>query len=203
MLKEVWEGMNCVLSIRSWSRVVSCKRDNKPPDELGHWKVRVSFFAIYTYIHSNEIHSVVALIKYLLVLRCRLYMFRTVTVHPLELLCRYCMCRLWYVLRDALPDTSSWYQLDMIHGPSNVKWKKLSTVLIFKAQECRVGRVSSTVCRNNRIFLLNIFFFPVVAVWVFIGNVQGSLSPVHYRALIHYEKYDQQVHIQICTFIAV
>ena len=25
-------------------------------------------------------------------------MFRTVTVHPQELLCRYCMCRLWYVL---------------------------------------------------------------------------------------------------------
>ena len=50
------------------------------------------------YIHSNEIHNVVALIKCLLVLRCQLYMFRTVTVHPQELLCRYCMCRLWYVL---------------------------------------------------------------------------------------------------------
>ena len=45
----------------------------------------------------------------LLVLRCQLYMFRTVTVHPQELLCRYCMCRLWYVVRDALPDTSSWF----------------------------------------------------------------------------------------------
>ena len=40
---------------------------------------------------------------------CQLYMFRTVTVHPQELLCRYCMCRLWYVVRSALPDTSSWY----------------------------------------------------------------------------------------------
>ena len=48
-------------------------------------------------IHPNEIHNVVALIKFLLVLRCQLYMFRTVTVHPQELLCRYCMCRLWYV----------------------------------------------------------------------------------------------------------
>ena len=38
-------------------------------------------------------------------------MFRTVTVHPQELLCRYCMCRLWYVVRDALPDTSSWYNV--------------------------------------------------------------------------------------------
>ena len=41
-------------------------------------------FAIYT--QSNEIHNVVALIKFLLVLRCQLYMFRTVTVHPQELL---------------------------------------------------------------------------------------------------------------------
>ena len=53
---------------------------------------------LYIYIHSNEIHNVVALINFLLVLRFQLYMFRTVTVHPQELLCRYCMCRLWYVL---------------------------------------------------------------------------------------------------------
>ena len=37
-------------------------------------------------------------------------MFRTVTVHPQELLCRYCMCRLWYVVRSALPDTSQLVQ---------------------------------------------------------------------------------------------
>ena len=36
------------------------------------------------YIHSNEIHNVVALIKCLLVLRFQLYMFRTVSVHPLR-----------------------------------------------------------------------------------------------------------------------
>ena len=65
--------------------------DRKPRKILGN-----SVFIIY--IHSNEIHNVVALIKCLLVLRCQLYMFRTVTVHPQELLCRYCMCRLWYVL---------------------------------------------------------------------------------------------------------
>ena len=40
----------------------------------------------YIYIQSNEIHNVVALIKCLLILRCQLYMFRTVTVHPQELL---------------------------------------------------------------------------------------------------------------------
>ena len=61
------------------------------------------------YIHSNEIHTVVALIKCFLILRCQLYMFRTVTVHPQELLRRYCMCRLWYVVRNTLSDTSSWY----------------------------------------------------------------------------------------------
>ena len=74
-----------------------------------HWKVRVSFFAIY--IHSNEIHNVAALIKCLLVLRCQLYMFRTVTVHPQELLFRCCMCRLWYVVRTALSYTSRWYNV--------------------------------------------------------------------------------------------
>ena len=63
------------------------------------------------HIHSNEIHNVVALIKCLLVLRCQLYMFRAATVHPQELLCRYCMCRLRYVVRDALPDTSRWYNV--------------------------------------------------------------------------------------------
>ena len=63
------------------------------------------------YIQSNEIHNVVALIQFLLVLRCQLYMFRTVTVHPQELLCRHSMCRLWYVVRNALPDTSSWYNV--------------------------------------------------------------------------------------------
>ena len=41
-------------------------------------------FAIY--IQSNEIHNAVALIQFLLVLRCQLYMFRTVTVHSQELL---------------------------------------------------------------------------------------------------------------------
>ena len=56
-------------------------------------------------------HNVVALIKFLLVLRCQLYMFRTATGHPQELLGRYCICRLWYVVRNALPDTSSWYNV--------------------------------------------------------------------------------------------
>ena len=40
-------------------------------------------FAIHI---QSEIHNVVALIKFLLVLRCQLYMFWTVTVHPQKLL---------------------------------------------------------------------------------------------------------------------
>ena len=39
-------------------------------------------------IQSNEIHNVVALIKFLLVLRCQLYMFRTVTVRR-TIVCTY------------------------------------------------------------------------------------------------------------------
>ena len=42
-------------------------------------------------------------------LRCQLYMFRTVTVHPQELLFRCRMCRLWYVVRTTPSDTSRWY----------------------------------------------------------------------------------------------
>ena len=71
--------------------------------------VRSVYHVCNIYIYSpNEIHNVVALIKFLLVLRFQLYMFRTVKIHPQELLCRYCMCRLWYVVRRALPDTSGW-----------------------------------------------------------------------------------------------
>ena len=49
----------------------------------------------------------------LLMLRCQLCTFRTVTVHPQELLFRCCMCRLWYVVRNALSDTSRWYLVGM------------------------------------------------------------------------------------------
>ena len=38
-------------------------------------------------------------------------MFRTVTVHPQEILFRCCICRLWYVVRNALCDTSRWYNV--------------------------------------------------------------------------------------------
>ena len=56
----------------------------------------------------------------LLMHRCQLYMFQTVTVHPQELLFRCCMCRLWYVVRTALSDTSRWYNV----------WGKTATLYI-------------------------------------------------------------------------
>ena len=73
-----------------------------------HWKVRVSFFCnIYTFQQDTHCCSTDCLLMH----RCQLYMFRTVTVHPQELLFRCCMCRLWYVVRTALSDTSRWYSV--------------------------------------------------------------------------------------------
>ena len=67
------------------------------------------FCDIYIYIVQRDTQC--SCTDCLLVLRCQLYMFRTVTVHPQEHLCRYCMCRLWHVVRNALSDTSSWYNV--------------------------------------------------------------------------------------------
>ena len=79
-----------------------------------HWKVRVSFFCnMYTFQRDTQCCSTGCLLMH----RCQLYMFRTVTVHPQELLFRCCMCRLWYVVRTALPDTSRWYN---VWGRTNV-----------------------------------------------------------------------------------
>ena len=61
-----------------------------------------NFCNIYTFQQDTHCSST----DCLLMLRCQLYMFRTVTVHLQELLCRCCMCRLRYVVRNALPDTS-------------------------------------------------------------------------------------------------
>ena len=38
-------------------------------------------------------------------------MFRISSVHPQEFLCRYCICRMWYVVIRVLRDTSSWYNV--------------------------------------------------------------------------------------------
>ena len=54
----------------------------------------IIFCNIYTVQRDTQCSST----DCLLILRCQLYVFRTVTVHPQELLFRCCMCRLWYVL---------------------------------------------------------------------------------------------------------
>ena len=73
------------------------------------------------YIHSNEIHNVVALVKFVLVLRYQLYVFRTVTVHPQEPLCRYCMCRLIRTYQPAhTVSTKRLLRMDR-YGPKHVE----------------------------------------------------------------------------------
>ena len=54
----------------------------------------IIFCNIYTVQRDTQCCSTDCLLMY----RCHFYMFRTVTVHPQELLFRCCMCRLWYVL---------------------------------------------------------------------------------------------------------
>ena len=53
---------------------------------------------IFCNIHTFQRDTQCSCTDCLLILSCQLYMFRTVTVHPQELLFRCCMCRLWYVL---------------------------------------------------------------------------------------------------------
>ena len=67
----------------------------------------IIFCNIYTFQRDTQCCSTVCLLMH----RCQLYMFRTVTVHPQELLFRCCMCRLWYVVRTAQSDTSRWYNV--------------------------------------------------------------------------------------------
>ena len=54
----------------------------------------IIFCNMYTFQRDTQCCST----DCLLMLRCQLYMFRTVTFHPQELLFRYCMCRIRYVL---------------------------------------------------------------------------------------------------------
>ena len=62
---------------------------------------------IYTFQRDTQCCSTDCLLMH----RCQLYMFRTGTVHPQEFLFRCCMCRLRYVVRTALSDTSRWYNV--------------------------------------------------------------------------------------------
>ena len=77
----------------------------------------IIFCNIYTFQRDTQCSCT----EYLLILGCQLYMFRTVTVHPQELLFRCCMCRLWYVLirpsgttfEEQLLFPQTLYQLDI------------------------------------------------------------------------------------------
>ena len=70
----------------------------------------IIFCNIYTFQQDTQCCSTDCLLMH----RCQLYMFWTVTVHPQELLFRCCMCRLWYVITNALSDMSRWlYQQDV------------------------------------------------------------------------------------------
>ena len=70
-----------------------------------------SVYNFLQYIHTFQRDTQCCSTNCLLMHRCQLYMFRTVTVRPQELLFRCCMCRLWYVVRTALSDTSRWYNV--------------------------------------------------------------------------------------------
>ena len=76
-----------------------------------------SVYLFLKYIYTFQRDTQCCSTDCLLMLRCQLYMFRTVTVHSQELLFRCCMCRLWYVVRTALSDTSRCYQRDYQHIP--------------------------------------------------------------------------------------
>ena len=91
---------------------------NRPPGQL------IDFYNICTFQRDTQCSCT----DCSLILRCQLYMFRTVTVHPQELLFRCYMCRLWYVLirpsgttfEEAGFGRNIYILQKMIHGPSNV-----------------------------------------------------------------------------------
>ena len=76
-------------------------------------------------------------------------MFQTVTVHPQELLCRYCMCRLWYVVRNALPDTSSWYVLPETLYQLDVSARTIVCIYSIYKEAPEDGPLRSETCRAD------------------------------------------------------
>ena len=77
-----------------------------PLPEQGRWgqaqtkvysltpKLSEVYYNIYTFQRDTQCSSTDLLLMH----RCQMYMFRTVTVHPQELLFRCCMCRIRYLL---------------------------------------------------------------------------------------------------------
>ena len=86
--------------------------------EISHNQAHKHLHVIYIYTFQRDTQRCST--DCLLMHRCQLYTFRTVTVHPQELLFRCCMCRLWYVVRNALSDMSRWYNVWGRSSSSNV-----------------------------------------------------------------------------------
>ena len=93
--------ISCISMAGTWWYSACGSRTDTWKKNSIHWSY------IYTFQRDTQCSST----DCLLMLRCQLYMFQTVTVHPQELLFRRCMCRLWYVVRNALSDTSRWYNV--------------------------------------------------------------------------------------------
>ena len=80
-----------------------------PSHKNGDSHLISNYRPISIYIYTSQRDTQRSSTDCLLMLRCQLYIFRTVTVHPQEPLFRCGMCRLWYAVRTALSDTSRWY----------------------------------------------------------------------------------------------
>ena len=96
----------------------------------------IIFCSIYTFQRDTQCSSTDCLLMH----RCQLYMFRTITVHPQELLFRCCMCRLWYVVRNALSGTSRWcnipHILSKISNKKQIIFQLCDKQQVQKSQHC-------------------------------------------------------------------
>ena len=109
----------------------------------------------------------------LLMHRCQLYMFRTIMVHPQELLFRCCMCRLGYVVRNALSGTSRWYNVwgrtpQTLHQWDVSPHTIVCTYSIYK-EAPEDGPLRSETCRADTCALINNqCYYIVYLVWMYI-----------------------------------
>ena len=74
-----WQHISPEVTVKDFEKCCKSNAVDKTDDNV--WWNDSEEDGIAIYIHSNEIHNVLALIKCVLILRCQLYMFRTVTVY--------------------------------------------------------------------------------------------------------------------------